>query len=39
MKFTGYIVGSKRFGCGQRREAEAYAKATGLKLSTWTYKV
>lgn len=39
MRFIGYIVGNKRFGCGQRKEAEAYAKATGLKLSIWAYKI
>ena len=39
MRFTGYKVGNKKFGCGQRKEAEGYAKKTGLKLEFWHYKI
>lgn len=39
MRFIGFIVGNKKFGCGQRKEAENYAKETNQKISTWAYKI
>ncbi len=39
MRFIGYIVGGKRFGAGQRKEAEAESKRTGKPLRTWAYKI
>lgn len=39
MKFVGYIVNGKRFGCGQRTEAYAYAKAIGAPVKCYGYKV
>ena len=39
MRFIGYIVNGKKFGCGQREKAYAYAKEIGAKVYTFTYKV
>lgn len=39
MRFIGFIVGNKKFGCGQRKEAEKYAAKTNQKMETWTYKI
>lgn len=41
MRFVGYRVGKKLFGCSrkERERAEAYAKATGGKVSTYAYKI
>ena len=39
MRFVGYIVNGKKFGCGQREKAYAYAKAIGAKVETFSYKV
>lgn len=38
MTFFGYKVGKKTFGCGQRKEAFAYAKETGLPVEVFQYK-
>ena len=39
MRFVGYVVGNKKFGCGERAKAEEYAKATKQKVETWRYKI
>ena len=39
MRFIGYEVNGKRFGCGQRKEAEEYAKKIGAQVKTWGYKI
>lgn len=39
MRFIGYVVGRKKFGCGQRDKAYAYAKEHNLKVETWAYKI
>lgn len=39
MRFVGYKVGNRKFGCGQRKEAYEYAKKMGLKVETWAYKI
>ena len=38
-RFVGYVVGGRYFGCGQREEAEAYSKKTGLPIQYWSYKI
>ena len=37
MRFTGYKVGNKKFGCGQRKEAEEESKRT--RMSTIVRKI
>lgn len=39
MRFTGYKVGNKKFGCGQRKEAEEESKRTGLPIVYWHYSI
>ena len=39
MRFIGYVVNGKKFGCGQRKEAEAYAKKIGAPIQVWSYKI
>lgn len=39
MRFIGYIVNGKRFGCGQRAEAYAYAKAIGAPVKCYGYRI
>ena len=38
-RFVGYIVGDRKFGCGQFAEAEAYSKKTGLPIHYFGYKI
>lgn len=38
MTFYGYLVGTKFFGCGQRKEAYAYAEKHNLKVIVKAYK-
>ena len=39
MRFIGYEVNGKRFGCGQRKEAEEYAKKIGAEIKYYGYKI
>jgi len=41
MRFVGYKVGNKKFGCSQkaREKAEKLAKETGQKVELYSYKV
>ena len=39
MRFIGYEVNGKKFGCGQRKEAYEYAKKIGAQVKTWGYKI
>lgn len=41
MRFIGYRVGCKKFGCNAdaRKKAEAYARQTGGKVQTYAYKI
>ena len=39
MRFIGYVVDGKKYGSGQRKQAEAHAKETGKKMTTWSYKI
>ena len=33
MRFIGYVVDGKKYGSGQRKQAEAHAKKTGKKVA------
>ena len=39
MRFIGYEVNGKRFGCGQRKEAYEYAKKIGAEVKCYGYKI
>ena len=39
MRFIGYQVGLKRFGAGQRNEAYAESKRTGLPVVCFGYRI
>lgn len=39
MRFIGYQVGKKFFGCGERRAAEEESKRTGLPIVYRGYKI
>lgn len=39
MRFIGYVVNGKRFGCGQRKEAYEYAKKIGVEVKCYGYKI
>lgn len=39
MRFIGYVVNGKFFGCGQRKEAYAYAEKIGAKVQLRPYKI
>lgn len=39
MRFTGYKVGNKKFGCGQRKKAEEESRRTGLPITYWHYNI
>lgn len=41
MRFIGYKVGDKKFGCSRkaREKAEAEAKKSGLKVDIYRYKI
>ena len=39
MRFVGYVVNGKFFGCGQRKEAYEYAKKIGAKVQLRPYKI
>lgn len=39
MRFIGYEVNGKRFGCGQRKEAYEYAKTIGAEVKCYGYKI
>lgn len=39
MRFIGYVVNGKKFGCGQRKEAYEYAKQIGARIEVWSYKI
>lgn len=41
MRFIGYKVGEKRFGCNEtaRKKAEAESKKTGMPVELYRYKI
>ena len=39
MRFIGYKVGNKKYGAGQRKEAEAESARTGLPIEYTHYKI
>lgn len=41
MRFVGYRVGKKTFGCSkeEKERAKKYAKENGGKVETWSYKI
>lgn len=39
MRFIGYVVNGKFFGCDQRKEAYEYAARIGAKVQLRPYKI